>query len=400
MDNRIKLEINKHFKKLISICLMVTICTVSAFSVGTLSRKVDVKVDNEEKSAITVNTDTDKILQQLGVVVGENDFIERFEDPSGIIKLEVKRAFEVTVRYGKDAVKVRIASGCVKDAVAASGFLFGENDETNLPGDETLVPGMEIEIIRRVKVKIASDGGEKESFVPCGTVSDAVAYAQVALSTEDIVNVDVSSEVYEGMQIVINRVTYRENTRVEEIPFNTVTKRTTLLSDGKQEISTEGRNGEKVIELKETLVDGKVIKSEEIGSRVTREPVDKVVLVGTKEAPSTKNESSSSDTNKNQSGLTSVNGYATAYTAKSGARTSTGKTPVNAVTMAVNPKVFPYGSKLSVKAADGSFEYVGIAQDTGGFIRTHPETAVDIYFDSYDKCIKFGKKKVQVTRIS
>jgi uncharacterized protein YabE (DUF348 family) len=395
MLNITKEEIGKQVKKAVSLALMAAICTVSVASVGAFSRKVDITVDNSTISTVTINNDTVKILDQAGVNVFEDDVINRHEEVDGTIKLDVKRAFDITVVKGDKVVGLKKASGTVNDAISESGIKKDESDDINFNLNDDLEPNMAIVIRQRVKVKINADGQSKECFVPLVSVNDALSYAKLPLSSEDIINVDASSNVYEGMEITINRVTHRETVKTEEIPFKSTVKKTDLLENGSKKITTEGKKGQKEIKVKETLVDGNVVKSEELESKVISEPVDEMILEGTGRS----SKATGSVSCESSKGERVIVGTATAYTSSGSARTSTGTMPSEGVTIAVNPKVIPYGSSVTVRAKDGSFKWNGIAQDTGGALvnsANHRNTVVDIYMSSKEKCIKFGRREVEV----
>ena len=74
--------------------------------------------------------------------------------------------------------------------------------------------------------------------------------------------------------------------------------------------------------------------------------------------------------------------------------TSTGVTPRVGVTIAVDPKVIPYGSKLRLVRKDTG-EEIGyrIAQDCGGAIKGK---RLDIYLSSEKECRQWGRKNLEV----
>ena len=61
--------------------------------------------------------------------------------------------------------------------------------------------------------------------------------------------------------------------------------------------------------------------------------------------------------------------------------TSTGVTATEGRTIAVDPKVIPYGSKVMI----AGHEY--ISEDCGGAIK---ENRIDIYFESHSKALEYG----------
>lgn len=388
-------SINK-FKRASSLIVMSAVCATSIFSVGAFSRQVNVNADDRTISAITMTGDTFEILDRVGVKMSEGDSVDRKDEIDGSLKLDVKRAFDVSVSKGDKTVNLKKSQGTVKDAIESAEIELDETDICNFPEDKALEPGMNIVISKTVGIKLAVDGEIKDLKVPSGTVMDALKYLNVEIFGDDIVNVDVHSDIYEGMEIKVGRVSYREVVLSEEIPFNTVVKKTHLLDDSSREVSSGGKKGEKEVTVKETLVDGEVVKSEEISSKVVIEPVDEVILEGTKKPEcKSRNESVAPISGIQAKGSKVVSGSATAYTAPKGARTSTGAVPVQGVTVAVNPKVIPYGRNVVITSLNGAVLWRGVSQDTGGALKSG-SAVVDIYMDSKADCVKFGRKRVNV----
>ena len=206
------------------------------------------------------------------------------------------------------------------------------------------------------------------------------------------------------MQLTVNRIVYREVKNFEEIPFRTEIKRSALLNGSENTVSRAGKKGIREVTLKEKLKDGKVVKSEEINSKIILNPVNEVVITSKKSSIKNNNTNVSSVpkciNNSNvlrfaRKGERCISGSATAYTASRGAKTSTGVTPVEGVTVAVDPRHIPYGTPVRVETNDGKVLFKGIAQDTGGALRKG-SAIVDIYMNSTDKCLKFGRKNVKV----
>lgn len=399
MKNIIGEEIDKHIKKAVALCLMSAVGTVSVCSAGIFSRRVYVNVDHNTVSAITINTDTYKILDQVGVKVNSEDMVDRSDDIDGSIKINVTRALDVSVVKGEQEVRLKIAGGTVADAVKQSGITLGERDETDIPAESALEDGMKIFVRERIKIKLTADGETSEYFVPSGSVMNAVEYLHKELSSEDIINADALSDVYEGMELIINRIVGREVTKTVDIPFSTVVKKAGLLSSGVREVSTQGKNGSKEVKCRETLKDGEVIKSEELESKVICKPVDEVILEGTGSggAQITKSGSKSNASSYSSKKCSKViEGYATAYFALPGSTTSTGENPIPGVTVAVNPAIIPYGTRVKIESVDGKFKRYGIAQDTGGAMLSG-RIAADILMSSVSECNRFGRQKVKIS---
>ena len=104
-----------------------------------------------------------------------------------------------------------------------------------------------------------------------------------------------------------------------------------------------------------------------------------------------KKESSSnvktSSTNINGKHIKSV---ATAYSG--GGKTATGTVPKWG-TIAVDPKVIPYGTKVYIPQFNKTF----IAEDCGGAIKGNK---IDIYMNSKQECINWGRRTIDIYIVS
>ncbi len=67
------------------------------------------------------------------------------------------------------------------------------------------------------------------------------------------------------------------------------------------------------------------------------------------------------------------------------------------VTIAVDPRVIPYGTKLVIVEPDGNLIY-GIAEDTGGFAdkTLYGTFQIDICFANHEEAIQYGTKEVTI----
>ena len=71
--------------------------------------------------------------------------------------------------------------------------------------------------------------------------------------------------------------------------------------------------------------------------------------------------------------------------------TATGTKP-RPGTIAVDPKVIPYGSKIIIIYKDGTVEY-GIAEDCGGLIKGN---VIDVFRQTYKEAVKHGRREATV----
>ncbi len=400
----IKITKGKKMKKSVSLMLIGVMYTTSMFSVSAFSRRVHVNVDNDTITTMTLNSETDRILDQVGVKLEANDSVERYDEVDGSLKLDVKRAFEVNIFKDDQKITLQKSSGTVKDVLDELQISDEDRDMLNVSQSQELFPDINIVVGKKIKIIINADGNSKEYFVPEGTINDALSYLGIPFSSEDIIDAELTANVSNDMVLTINRITYREVKKMEDIPFETEVKKSNLLDNSERQISRAGKKGIRRVVAREKLKDGEVIESNEIDSEIISKPVNEIVITGTKVASTNSDAKKCTPERSSCPASTStdcvrgsrcISGSATAYTASRGARTATGAVPVEGVTVAVNPKVIPYGSRVRVETNDGKVLWSGIAQDTGGALR-RGSAVVDIYMSSTMKCIKFGRKNVKV----
>jgi len=72
-------------------------------------------------------------------------------------------------------------------------------------------------------------------------------------------------------------------------------------------------------------------------------------------------------------------------------KTATGTKP-RPGTIAVDPEVIPYGSKIIIVYEDGTVEY-GIAEDCGGLIKGN---VIDVFRHTYKEAVKHGRREATV----
>ncbi len=77
---------------------------------------------------------------------------------------------------------------------------------------------------------------------------------------------------------------------------------------------------------------------------------------------------------------------------KSDGITSTGTTATEGRTIAVDPRVIPYGSTVTIYFADGT-SHTYTAEDCGGAIK---ENRIDVFFSSHDDARAFGVQSAMV----
>ncbi len=356
----------------------------AAISAGALVNAAANTASADEAAATNktyVESSTEFEIGNGDVIVGTNkDFNMSFD---------VIKANTITINNCGEEQTISLAKGTVEEVLNRTGITLAEN-QCVTPSLNTVITGdMNIYVYNSKNIKLTTNGTEMTVKAPEGTVENALNILGYEITDDDILNVDKNAQIEDDMKITLKKVTYVDEKSTEKISYKTVEKDSDDIMTGESEVSQKGVDGEKEVTKRCKYIDGKYDSTKVIDEKVTKKPVDKIVLNGTKRGTTT----DTSGAPVSYSYM--VSGSGTAYTAAPGALTATG-VPVYEGGVAVNPAIIPYGSKLYIEAADGSHVYgYATAIDTGGALMDG-SAIVDLFYFSYDDCVSFGRRDVNV----
>ena len=373
----------ENFRPLRSVMTFALAATIVTGSVYTVAAAANFDADAKQ----TVTTE--------GVELANGDIIYAGLDETSFTSRMLK-AVEIKIDYNGERRSVSLAKGTVVDVLERTGITPAYDEVVEPALSTPIAENLTVKIYKGKKLSITADGKTDSVYVPNGNVCDVLAELGYKHSDDDILNVDRNSNIEDADKIVIKRVTYKNETETQSVNFETVKKNSKDVELGKTKVQTEGKKGEALVTKMCKYIDGKKVSSETVDTKITKEPVDKVVLMGTKGSNVSNPAGTFTDNNGNTVAYSSVvTGSGTAYTAPAGSLTATGVTAYHGG-VAVNPNIIPYGSKLYIVSTDGSFVYgYATAVDTGGALMAGT-AIVDCFYNTYDECVNFGRRNVNV----
>jgi len=301
-----------------------------------------------------------------------------------------------TVLDGGERFVISALTDDPTEAVRLAGVTMGEHDAVYRTGS-----GNEVTIDRAFAVTVTVDGERKQLYLTGGTVGDALKKAGVNANDYRLVNAAVTDTLDAGADICLESVlNYAERTETEELPFTVKTEYTPDLAKGQTKVVQKGECGNVTRVIRDTLADDEVVSSVVLSEQRT-EPTEEIRLVGTTvgKAMSPAPYEIALNALGQPIGYEALKvGQCTAYTndrGLAGQWTSTGR-PASVGVVAVDPKVIPYGTELYIVSADGSIVYgYAIAGDTGGAL-TSGRVLIDLFMDTYEDCMRFGRRDMNV----
>lgn len=278
---------------------------------------------------------------------------------------------------------------------------FSNNYELNILTTKTNVE----EILEDNHIIIASDEIVKPSL-EAEITSDKIIKIMKSSQTEETSKTDNIEDIVNNYGVITEEIITIE----EEIPFEVVTKDVSGNSEATTtKVLQEGVNGIRKVIYKITYKDGVEIAREELSSEVTKEPIDKIVQINTKQTTISRSEVSRTTSVLGSSLQAKVAGITpkvvtlntSAYTASTCDKKPTdpgyGKTASGAYAKAwytvAAGKSYAMGTVIYIpyfqnEPNGGWF----VVQDRGGAIK---DNKLDVYMDTYNECIQFGRRNLE-----
>jgi uncharacterized protein YabE (DUF348 family)/3D (Asp-Asp-Asp) domain-containing protein len=282
------------------------------------------------------------------------------------------------------------------------GIAVSQNDKVSQPLQGAVKSGDRVVIEKAIPVQVTADGETKTVYTVAKTVEAALAESNIAVGELDKVSPGLGEPLSGGAAIEIVRVKKETEEITESIAFETVKKNDPQLLKGKEQVVQEGQEGVVLKTKEKVFEDGVLVAEQIVDEKVQSESIKKIVAVGTKNPVVVLSSGSPTVDQVTKAGVTF--GYkqvinnvtVTAYTASAVSTgksaehpqygiTSSGTKVTEGRTIAVDPKVVPMGWWVYI-------EGIGFrrAEDTGSAIKGN---IIDLYFDSLQNAQRFGTKR-------
>ena len=245
--------------------------------------------------------------------------------------------------------------------MSLSGIQSEEGDQVYYTAFSGNLATLNIE--RAFSVNIQADGQTYPVKMVYGTVADALQRAGITLEGDDYTEPALDRLVTAGTPIVVHRVDYQDRVETQAIPYDTEYVYTSLYF----------RN---------------------TGRTTTVQPTNHVIKTYGAGAPVSPLTGPDGTTNAPASYSKVLTGKATGYYSKTGKGSS--GLGLGYGTVAVDPDVIPYGTKLYITSTDGKFVYgYAVATDTGIAVQKG-QILVDLFYETYAESVINGAIQVNV----
>lgn len=289
---------------------------------------------------------------------------------------------EVTVKYDGQTKIVKTNTENPDEIIKKAGIKMEPGDGWRLAGpNRSVQSGSVIEVVRGISFIVVKDNEEKICKSSKATVGEAlknlgIVYRKNKVYPAPDTKLEKDMKVY-----VLNR---KEKLHFSEVDIEPKVQyeEDFGLSFGREVVKDEGRPGKAMVISKVTKDSRGNTVTQEIGSKVTKEPKNKIIVRGLSQSVKT------------------PEGYkrfkkkmvveASAYTIHDGSGTgltSIGLVPYEGI-VAVDPRVIPYYTKMYIPGYG-----IAMAGDTGGAI---VGKKIDLFMNDWHRAIQWGRRDVEI----
>lgn len=272
-------------------------------------------------------------------------------------------------------------------AMREANIYISNDDDLYAPVQRIQGSVAEVVIERSYSVSVFYDGRSLSVLTTGETVASILQKAGYEAREGDIVQPSLDTPTHENLEINVFRTERIYEFETETLEYESVVRTNKNLNENTRIVVQEGKQGERTDKYEITLVDGEVVDRALVDT-ITVEAVNEIVECGVRKTVKMKNGTELVYARR-------LECTATAYTTENKTR------KVNALgnnarvgTIAVDRTLIPLRSKVYICGRPGdNWEYgVAICEDVGGFRGYH----VDLYYNTRDECIRFGRRKCLV----
>jgi uncharacterized protein YabE (DUF348 family) len=202
-------------------------------------------------------------------------------------QLRVIRAVPIEVDDGGLPFTIRTTASTVGEALRQAQFTVYLGDRVDPSLGSEVVTGLRIRIQRSVPVSLVVDGRQHRTRTRGESVADALAELRVGVSGADRVEPALDSELYDGLRIVMTRVSEEVEVEEEIAAFDTVYVADPNLAIDEQELRDGGAEGVTRTRYRVHFENGQEIARELEDTWTAQDPQERVIAYGQKIEPKT-----------------------------------------------------------------------------------------------------------------
>ncbi|QIX28851.1 DUF348 domain-containing protein [Nocardioides sp. JQ2195] len=254
-----------------------------------MNKEVTLSLDGETKTIHSNGSTVEEVLADEDIKIGEHDQVapgldEKVNEGTRI-SVQFGRQLELSVD-GKTSTHW-VHSDDVDSALAEIGRRFEDADLSASRGAAIDRGGMTLEVVtpKEFTLKVGAKKAMNKEIAGF-TVADVLKELDVKADKNDIVKPARKTELKPGMDIVVTKVrVVSKDVDDEAIDFETVERSDSSMYDDESETVRDGVEGARDVTYRLEYRNGQLFRTKVVKADVSKQPVDEIVKVGTKDRP-------------------------------------------------------------------------------------------------------------------
>ncbi|MGK5114698.1 MULTISPECIES: ubiquitin-like domain-containing protein [unclassified Geodermatophilus] len=250
-------------------------------------KSLTLTVDGQAREVSTYAGTVGEVLEEEGLETRSHDVV--LPDAGATVAdgdtVVVNRARPLRLTVDGVESEVYVTALSVDEALEQLGYRAADLVVSASRSERLPLDGMALSISTPKDVTLLVDGRQLVVTTTAATAGDLLAEQGVTLGATDRTSLYPEQALMNGMRLQVFRVQVNEVTETTAIGHNTVETEDPNVLEGDETVTQPGVDGEQATTFRVTVVDGVETAREQLSTTVTRQPVDELVTVGTKERP-------------------------------------------------------------------------------------------------------------------
>ena len=252
-------------------------------------RVVTIHFDGFKRTISTEANTVGEVLEQTGVSYIDEDLVEPSLDTqiiSSVFNINVYRARPVTIVDGDKRLHIMSAYQSPRLIAEEAGLKVYDEDAFTLERIDNFLEfgaiGQKLTIDRAAKVNMDVYGTKMTYRTQAETVGQVLEEKGISLEESDTLSPSADTAITHSDSIKITRVGHEMEAVKKPIAYSTEVIYDSNSLEGSRTVKQAGKNGEKIVTFKVKLHNDKPVKREKVQEVISKQPVNEIVVVGTK----------------------------------------------------------------------------------------------------------------------
>lgn len=182
---------------------------------------------------------------------------------------------------GLEKKEISTSENTVKDFLIKEGYNIQDIKIKNNINDK-IKNNYKIELNTKKYIIFTNQGKTLKTSTFTNTVKDFIKEQKISINKSDLLSVSLDKKIKNGMKLKYDKV---KNVSVKENKVIKYTTKTIYSSDlpvNTQKTKIKGKNGLQTISIDKTYVNGKLVSKKIKSKNIVKNPVQEVIIIGTK----------------------------------------------------------------------------------------------------------------------